>query len=89
LGVSVVKLRQAADGYSGEKCSQRDGESDCLGHSSGPEQVAIALAIFATCSLSRGKITVPKMYPMVGTGAFLGLLACIRINKLCIVNSVQ
>jgi hypothetical protein len=30
-------LSQAADGSNGEKCSQRDGEPECLGQSSGAE----------------------------------------------------
>jgi len=37
LSVSIVKLRQATDGYTGEKCSKCDGESDCLGQRSRPE----------------------------------------------------
>jgi hypothetical protein len=38
-------LSQAADGSNGEKCSQRDGEPDCLGQIAVPRQMAIALAL--------------------------------------------
>jgi len=34
-----------------------------------------------------GVITVPKMYPTVGTGAFLGLVVSIRINNLRLINT--
>ena len=37
LGVSIMKLRQATDGYASEKRSKRDGESDCLCQRSRPE----------------------------------------------------
>jgi hypothetical protein len=35
--VSIVKLGQVADGYTGEKGSQRDGESEGLGQRSRPQ----------------------------------------------------
>jgi hypothetical protein len=52
-------------------------------------EVNESLTRFAICSLVREKFTVPKMYPAVGTGALLGLLAGIGINNLRIVNTGQ
>ena len=45
--------------------------------------------IWAPISTEIYEITVPKLYPRFDNGAFLALLAALRINNLRRVNTVQ